>query len=163
MLVVWKIAVCEKSHSLNEQGGWSRSVICIPRSVASVSIHCTMRAVFPTPQLCFRRVMACGCDHTPHITSTVHHYYKANLRLERGICPEKFQLYKIRNGWHAAIIDLNMNNIWKTVPNNYSFTIKKIAASGRDMPLKISTWSNGQLAAIIEFYMNNIWKSVQEI
>ena len=30
----------------------------------------TRPAVFPTPQICFRRVMACVCDHTPHITST---------------------------------------------------------------------------------------------
>ena len=45
-------------------------MICIPLSVAFVSVHCTRRAVFPTPQLCFRRVMACACDHTPRITST---------------------------------------------------------------------------------------------
>ena len=46
-------------------------MICTPLSVAFVAVHYTRRAVFPTPQLCFRRVMACACDHTPHTTSTV--------------------------------------------------------------------------------------------
>ena len=47
-------------------------MICNPLSVAFVSVHCVRCAVFPTPQLCFRRVMACACDHTPNIISSAH-------------------------------------------------------------------------------------------
>ena len=36
---------------------------------AFVSVHCTRCADFPTPQLCFRGVMACACDRTPNIIS----------------------------------------------------------------------------------------------
>ena len=45
-------------------------MICNPLSVAFVSVHCTRCAVFPTPQLCLRRVMACAFDRTPNIIST---------------------------------------------------------------------------------------------
>ena len=51
-------------NSLNKQG-------VSARSVAFVSVHCRRCAVFPSPQLCFRRVMACVCEHTPNIISTV--------------------------------------------------------------------------------------------
>ena len=33
-----------------------RSVICTQPSVSFVSVHCRRRAIFPTPQRCFRRV-----------------------------------------------------------------------------------------------------------
>ena len=46
VLMVCKIKLCEKSHPLNEQGVWSRSVI-----VAPISGHCTRCAVFPMPQI----------------------------------------------------------------------------------------------------------------
>ena len=70
VLMACKIVVCGKSHSLNERGVWGRSVICNSLSVAFVSVHCTRCAVFPSPQLCFSRVMSCACDHTPNIIST---------------------------------------------------------------------------------------------
>ena len=70
VLKVCKIVVCEKSHSLNEQRVCGRGVICNPLSVAFVSVLCTRCAVFLTPQHCFRRLIACACDHTPNIIST---------------------------------------------------------------------------------------------
>ena len=41
-------------------------------------------------------------------------------------CPEKFQLYQIQNGQLAAIIDFNMRNIGKTVPDMWTITYNTI-------------------------------------
>ena len=35
------------------------------------AVYYTRCAVFPTPHFCFTRVMACACDRTPNIISTV--------------------------------------------------------------------------------------------
>ena len=43
---------------------------------------------------------------------------KQNVRFQGGICPEKCQLDKIKNGRLAAIIDFSMHNILKTVPDS---------------------------------------------
>ena len=37
----------------------------------------------------------------------------------QGICPEKNKLDQIRNILLAAVIDFNVRNIWKTVPDSY--------------------------------------------
>ena len=34
------------------------------------------------------------------------------------VCPEKIQLDQIKNGRISAIIDFDMHNIWKTVPDS---------------------------------------------
>ena len=43
---------------------------------------------------------------------------KRNVRFQEGICPKKIQLDQIKNCQLAAIIDFNMCNIWKTVPDS---------------------------------------------
>ena len=41
------------------------------------------------------------------------------------ICPEKFQVDQIQNGRLSAIINFNMPDIWQTVPDNYTISIKQ--------------------------------------
>ena len=43
---------------------------------------------------------------------------KKNVQYQVGICPEKCQLDQIHNGQLDAVIDFNMGNIWKTVPDS---------------------------------------------
>ena len=43
---------------------------------------------------------------------------KQNVQFQGGICPEKSQLNQIQNSRLEAIIDFDMGNIWKTVPNS---------------------------------------------
>ena len=35
------------------------------------------------------------------------------------MCPDKFQLYQIQNGWLSAIINIDVPDVWQTTPNNY--------------------------------------------
>ena len=51
-----------------------------------------------------------------------------------GGCPEKIKLNKIHNFRHAAIIDFNMRNIWRTVPDILTITIEQNVGSGKYMP-----------------------------
>ena len=48
-----------------------------------------------------------------------------NVRLQGGICPEKFPIHQIQNGRLIAIINFNMPNIWQTVPNSYTITVER--------------------------------------
>ena len=50
---------------------------------------------------------------------------KQNVRFQGGVCTGKIQLYQIKNGRLVAIIDLNMRDIWKTVPVSSTITLKQ--------------------------------------
>ena len=43
---------------------------------------------------------------------------KKNVQFQGEICPEKFQLDQIENGQLSAIINFNMPDTWKTVPDS---------------------------------------------
>ena len=43
---------------------------------------------------------------------------KQNVPFHGGVCPENFQPEQIKNDRFAAIIDFNMRNIWKTMPDS---------------------------------------------
>ena len=47
------------------------------------------------------------------------------MQFQGRICPETFHLDKIKNGALVIIVDFNMRNIWKTVPDNQNITIEQ--------------------------------------
>ena len=47
------------------------------------------------------------------------------MQFQGRICPETFHLDKIENGALVIIVDFNMRNIWKTVPDNQNITIEQ--------------------------------------
>ena len=54
------------------------------------------------------------------------------MRFQGGICPEKIQLHKIQNDQLAAIIDIDINNIWKPCKIAGRYYETKRAVSVRD-------------------------------
>ena len=67
-----------------------------PVSVAFVSVHCMRCEVFPTPQLCFRRGMAC-----PDISAL------------KMCCSREGYALKMTDLW--PLLTFIMHNIWKTL------------------------------------------------
>ena len=59
--------------------------------------------------------------HADSYTMTI----KQNVWFQEGICLENCQLDQIQNGRLSAIIDYNMHNIWKTVPDSWTITVKQ--------------------------------------
>ena len=45
-----------------------------------------------------------------------------NLRFQVGICPEKFRFNQIQNDRLSALINVNMPDIWQTVPDSQTIS-----------------------------------------
>ena len=50
---------------------------------------------------------------------------KQNVLFQLGICPENCKLDQIQKGRLAAIINFNKPDIWQTVPNRSTITMKQ--------------------------------------
>ena len=73
---------------------------------------------------------------------------------------EKIRLDKIQNGRLPAIIHFHMADIWSTVLDGLTITIKRNVRFHMRMPFKnfrLNRIQNGRLSATIYFHIADIW------
>ena len=81
------------------------------------------------------------------------------MRFQLGRYREKFQLNQIRNGRPATTFEFNMPNIWKTVSDRYTITIKqnvRFLVGIYCQQCHLDQIHNGQPATIFDFTTRNI-------
>ena len=76
---------------------------------------------------------------------------------------KKIDLKQIQNGRLSAIIQFHMADMWYTVPDGKTITIKQNVRIQERMHYEnfyLDQIQNGRLSTIIHFHMPNIWQTV---